>query len=847
VYGQSPTINGTVADSANKTPLSGVIIQLLDIDGKILSYTFSKNDGTFSLSYSVNGKVLLFKNMGYRSQRVNVAENKSPLKIFLINEPVQLRDVVVKAPDILRKSDTLVYNVQKYADAQDRTIADVLKKMPGIEVGENGQIKYNGTPVNKFYIEGNDLLEGRYGLASNNISHKDVKNVEVLENHQPVRALQDIEFSEQAGLNLRLEEDAKLRWTGVVTGGAGGSPAIYDASLFAMRIGGKLQSMETARINNNGWDPASQSVRHTADNLFGAISAQNRLSDYITVGQSSTPIDDRRTRFNRSHLFNSTSSIQLKHDYNIKANITYEGDNLDFMRSAYTDYFDDFIPPLTETEDLRTREHTVSSQLILQSNTPKMYLKDNLSADLGWKSATSTITGSYLIGQNAEKPVFDIANELQGVKRIKNHVLTISSSNSIVNKPHSLSVETEGKTYFQDVAAFAFQSSTEASYGWIFGKWQLRGRAGLRYDNNALTSSLTGMDSDDFHVTNNSRLSRLNLYARPEIVYENNRLRLNPYVVINYYGYHFEAKEPEDRTTKNYGIISPTFSVRYKFTARLELFMNASYVTSPPATGIFYRGAIMNNYRYLSVGYPSYEANTGRSAIVSLRYRNPVSSLFANLACNYSNVDSPLTLEQLFVNDHIITTCSPAANSGESCSFNGGVSKGIFSGKIYIGVDAGYTQSEMSAIRNSNVVPYRSVAVFVMPKVKGTVMKWIATEYTLNLSKNTMTFKNSDAGSSYVNLKQKLTVSLFPVKKIQVFTGAEHYRTRFNDNTADNLLLLDAGARWMISDRIDINLSTTNLMNENDYHCSDYGTLSETIFRYRIRPRNVMISVQIRI
>jgi hypothetical protein len=197
-YGQLNTgITGIVMDSTEKTPLAGVIIQLLDMSGKGLKYTISGNDGRFSLPRSTNGNRLVFRSMGYKHHTITIADNKSPLSVLLVNEPVQLRDVVVTAPAILEKSDTLIFRVQQYADAQDRTITDVLKKMPGIEVAENGEIKYNGLPINKFYIEGNDLLEGRYGLVSNNISYRDVQNVELMENHQPVRALQGIEYSEQ--------------------------------------------------------------------------------------------------------------------------------------------------------------------------------------------------------------------------------------------------------------------------------------------------------------------------------------------------------------------------------------------------------------------------------------------------------------------------------------------------------------------------------------------------------------------------------------------------------------------------------------------------------------------------
>jgi hypothetical protein len=213
-------------------------------------------------------------------------------------------------------------------------------------------------------------------------------------------------------------------------------PLLYDASLFAMRIAGKRQHIETVRINNTGWNPALQSVRHTFDNLLDITSGQNQLPDYITVGEHGSPIDDRRTRFNRSLLVNTTNSLKLKNDYDVKANITYEKDALDFTRSAYTDYFDSTLSPWSETEYLQTWMHTLSGQFVLQANKPNVYLKNNLHTDLGWNSAVSAITGSYDVGQHAKKPVFNISNELQAVKRIENRILTVSSINRMTGKPH---------------------------------------------------------------------------------------------------------------------------------------------------------------------------------------------------------------------------------------------------------------------------------------------------------------------------------------------------------------------------------------------------------------------------
>jgi hypothetical protein len=834
-------ITGTVADSSNKMPVAGVIVQLVSPQNRILAYTVTADNGVFSLRNNDSTGVLLFKSMGYRQYTVPVSKTVSPLNILLVAEPVQLRDVVIKAPDILLKGDTLVYNVDKYADAQDRTIADVLKKMPGIEVDDGGQIKYNGKPINKFYIEGSDFLEGRYGLATNNISHRDVQNVEVMENHQPVRALQGVEYSENAGINIRLKEDAKLRWVGVVNGGAGFSPFLYDASLFAMRITKKFQNMETARLNNTGWNPASQSLRYVYDDMFGYSNRQDLSPDYISVDNVSTPLADKRTRFNRSTFFNTTNSLRLNSEYEIKTNITYSGDKLNSAYNSGVEYFDSSISPLVETGDITSRKHDFSGQIILQTNKPALFLKNNFLFDAGLNTAASNITGSYIIGQKTETPVYRFSNDLQLAKRINNRILTVTSHNRFERKPHSLSVENGEKQYFQNATTTNFQSVTEASYGWIFGQWQIRSRVGVKYDFSGVESELNGINFDSYSLVNDSYLTVLNGYLRADAIYENKRLRINPYVVTNYYAYRFD----DNRTEKsNHVFVSPSFFALYRFTARLELFANVKYALIAPTTNIFYRGLIMSNYRYLNAGYPSFDAGEKRSATVSLRYRNPVSSVFANVETGYGKDNAALVNNQIFDADQIITTYYPASNCSDNFHVNGSISKGIAYGKIRIGIDAGYFNVNTTTMRNSSIVAYELDMLSVEPKIKGTFAKWLTVNYAVSLNKNIMNIKDNSAASSYANLKQALNITFLPTKKLQINVGGEHYYSLFNDDTANNLILPDIGARWVISDKIDLNISATNLLNETNYRYSRYGTLNETIVLYRIRPRNIVVSLQ---
>lgn len=156
-----------------------------------------------------------------RWPEVPITEYRPGMTIFLRQDAINIKEVEVKSRRLQQKSDTLIYSVAGFRQKQDRSIADVIAKMPGLEVSDKGMITYQGKPINKFYIEGLDLMGSKYSMASENLSAKKVKNVQVLRNHQPIKALKGINFSDRTALNRILEEDAKEVLSGVAEVGIG--------------------------------------------------------------------------------------------------------------------------------------------------------------------------------------------------------------------------------------------------------------------------------------------------------------------------------------------------------------------------------------------------------------------------------------------------------------------------------------------------------------------------------------------------------------------------------------------------------------------------------------------------
>ena len=98
--------------------------------------------------------------------QASIDSKETKKNITLLEKKTQLREVVVKAPQIIQRGDTLSYRLSSFAGKGDYTLRDAMKRLPGIEVTSSGSIKYLGKDISNFYIEGMDLLGGQYNVAT---------------------------------------------------------------------------------------------------------------------------------------------------------------------------------------------------------------------------------------------------------------------------------------------------------------------------------------------------------------------------------------------------------------------------------------------------------------------------------------------------------------------------------------------------------------------------------------------------------------------------------------------------------------------------------------------------------
>lgn len=818
-------LRGHVTDRDTGEPVAGAIVKTKG------SFTSTDKNGAFTLKPKEGADSVTFRCMGYESITLPISADFSDVRL---NQKItRLKDVIIEAPDIYAKGDTLVFNVEKFADAKDNAIIDVIKRLPGVKVEEDGTIKYQGKPINKFYLDGNDFIGGQYGLATNNISHKDVKSVEVMEHHQPVKALEGIEFPEEAGINLKLKEDARGRWVGVAQAAVGVQPFLYDASLFTMRMAPKIQNMFTLKADNTGWNPANEIRDHDLSDIQSSDYSENLWPEYISADIVNSPLTEKRTRDNLSWLADAITAWKVG-DTSMRLKFDYMGDRLDYKSGVVTDYLSSNIPTFMQNNSQRTQKHDVSAQFFSETNKRSYYLMDKATFSGAFGKSNSAVSGSFDLGQQTDRKNFSAINNLKLVKRNEKRLFTLFSRNSFVYRPDRLCVSSE-ENAVQTLGITDFRSTTETQFGKLTRFWKYYLYVGLDLNYHRMNASLSGFGEFDNDGVHTAFLS--NLYASPQVDFERNGWRLSLNAPLKWLHYSVNGEH-------DYFNAAPRLSARRQLTAKSEMTAAISYSLTSPQAYLNIDVPVLADYRNLFIAANPDKYSHNASASLSYKYRNPMKSLFVNLSTSYSHRRNSMMADQIFIDDFIISTYSGQASDNHTWAVNGGISKGLGHSKMVIGADINAAVSSASSMRDNAVIPYKQFSSGIKPYFRGSITRWLSTTYEAEYNFSNLIVEEDR--NDYQSLHQNLFATLIPIDNLNFTLGAEHFLTRFPEGNTVNLILLDATAVWKINSKLRLSLTANNLLNKRNYRYINYGSLSRSEYNFLIRPRTILLSLQYR-
>ena len=837
-------VTGKVIDKENNEPLVGASVIVKGADGKIKKYATSKGDGGFTMSLpSVTGCRLEVSMMSFAKKTISLDSVSFPITVYMEPGTTLLKEVTVKADRIREQGDTITYNVGSFAQQQDRSIGDVLKRMPGIDVANNGKIQYQGEDINKFYIEGSDLLGGKYGIATNGISHEDVGAVEVMENHQPMQVLSGISFSDKAAINLKLKNKAKATWTfhGDAGGGYSWQPegAVWDSELFAMAVMPGFQNITTLRTNNTGENLASSSTDFFAD------LRQTKLSQYVGVGLPGVPsLSDKRTLFNSSFLVSTNSLWKLKNG-EFKTNIDYSFNRVTADASDITTYFlDDGNRMITENRSGKEHTHSLSGKFIYELNRRTAFINNTLQTNIDWDDVSLATTGSLPNGQSAKLPDYYVSNRFKMIKRFKGkHLVTFQSVNEWESLPQNLECGMlNGELFKQNISDHAFFTHESAAYAFNMNGVTLSLEGGIKGYLRSMDSQLPQLPEELPGLTENVvNTNYLTVYATPMFEYWIRRVNLSLNLPVSYAHYSF------DKAIANHDEVyfSPSLSFNWKPNNRFSGTLRGGLGRSPMNLNLIHPGLIMTNYRTLKSGVDDFYNSSSQNVSASFSYKHTRHGLFANGRVMQSWSHVPYTMAQQLYGDYVVYSYADAKNDGKMLMAMGNIGKTLDFMRGSCNVNGSFSRNESHMLSQQRSVNSVRTGWSVGGKINGNPCRWFSFDYRIDYSDSRLTM-NGMSESWLSTMENELGLTFIPHSKWQWTVSGEHYRNELTEHNYKDIVMLDTRLTYQLNKRIEFAASLTNILNKRSYNYTTYSQLSSFESQRWLRGRELLISISLR-
>jgi len=175
------TISGVVLDEENR-PLDLVQVVLTSSEGAIIQYTFTQENGSFSMLSSNEGHYLKFSRVGFEKIQILLTDWANQSIAMKPSASSMLREVIVRNKSLVEEAgDTISYVVKNVRDGSESKLEDIIGKLPGLSVNSsNGSILYQGREITKILLDGDDLTGDNYKLLSKGLSADWVEEIQVL-------------------------------------------------------------------------------------------------------------------------------------------------------------------------------------------------------------------------------------------------------------------------------------------------------------------------------------------------------------------------------------------------------------------------------------------------------------------------------------------------------------------------------------------------------------------------------------------------------------------------------------------------------------------------------------------
>lgn len=878
VLSAQKTLSGKVTNASGAPiPSASVTLEEAGKDA-IISYGITDAKGNYKITFTTDATDISVqvKAFNHKSQTKKIKNNTQNLNFSLSSEVTEIKEVIIKSKLITKRGDTIAYDLKSFDTKNDRTLSDVLKRMPGFEVNKDGSILYQGQPLSKFYVEGKDLMEGGYGVVNNSLPKGAVAKVEVMENHQPVKILQGKVPTEQAAINIRLKNRVTMTGRGEVGSGIA-DPALWNVKLTPMFFSKKIQWLLNYKTNNMG-----EMVENEGGLFAMGIRWEGRRSNatqdkWVSVENAATPnLPEKRYLFNNVHYLSGNILINpfKNKEWEMKAIVSYTNNAVERASEVQT-RFKDVNNTLSERK-ISNNFYTnkAKTELIFTKNAKKGFFKNTTSFSKFWNADRAITffnnpleaTPQRNAAQALESPTVSVQNSLSTIIPIKEKMLNVMSYISYQKDQQDLFITPGNYVFFPDnmmnnlfsterqlwqyFRSNTFETNHSASLGFSYRGWTFTPELGHNYTRNGIDAHLLGDNGNGYrpfgqNFDNEMVFINNQPYAQLGINYKSSALSMHINVPVKMN--NISAEDPLRGLNKDFSktTFEPSAFIQYEFASFWKARVFGSMGNSFANASMLYAGYIMSNAQ--SIGHMDTQnpllQRFSRNGGARIEYRNPLNNLFFNVNYNVSKMTSNL-ISNPFNNNtgYSVISYLEKDNSTLSHSQSAEVGKYFPKFKSNLAVNFRNSSSVSDNYLNNEYFENKNTQQRAGMKLSNAYFSWLTLDYNFSLiwSKN----NRQNLSTQNKGYHHGFTATVFPWDGHSVAFNWDQINTEQAGMAFKNGFFdLNYQFAWT-KRKVDFELKWLNIANKNVFETIFDGAYSTTVSRINIRPSQVMLSVK---
>ncbi len=754
-----------------------------------MRFAFTDEDGRFQLklqkdkSYTIKVSFL-----GYKSKVFTFLAATNTVKNIVLSESKNvLEEVTIDAVlAVIVKEDTISYKTKHFVTGEERKLREVLKKLPGVEVDRDGNVKVNGRRVTKVLVENKQFFTGDSKLAVNNIPADAVNEIEILDNYTDIALLKGLEDSNDLAMNIKLKKDKKKFWFGDVETGKGTKESyLIHPSLFYYSP--KRSMNFIGDFNTTG--KKSFTFKDYLDFEGGYSKILLKTNTYFSL------MNDDFSKFltnqdfkSSKHTFggaNITESISDKTDligYVIYSKSDNELENQTI--NTYTGNGADLI-------ENRISKNNPNNQFVIGklglNNTQENGAKLKLTSILKKSDNTSinSVNTNYnaatkLIETNVNATNLDFKQNLEWYKSLTdNQTLTLlvnyqyAKGNSLVNwntnnyQFQNLIPLVSDTKYdvFKDKNTISQNASLLLKHYWTFADFvhlyttvgaqiyfddYLTNEYQLQSNNTVNNFSSAGFGNDiHFRFTN--------LYSGVHLKFQKGKFIFKPGLFYHQYLRKLNQINSIKSLDKNY--VLPELSIKYNINRSEKINLLYNLKVRFPSVLRLSNQYTLTNFNSIYQGDDNLENELYHQLNVHYYKFNMFKNLNYNLSINYIKKEKSLKSTNQINGINYIARLVILDNADENLSFNGGVSKGFNGYKLSLNSNASF--SNYLQLVNSNLQRNKSISYSFGGGFKTSFIKFPNIELRYNKSFNDYRTVNSTSNFENNNFQIHLEYDFY--------------------------------------------------------------------------------------